>query len=150
MGGVAVVLLGGEYAHELPAAVAQVAELQDFLRRQGTHDGGDHLTVTGLRADTSKYVKETVSVTLRANLHYVVTEWSTGKVLFTCEKVPDPFCRCWSLGYGVTIDGKLYLLDFDANKALGAAAEKLVGKAVVVTGTLKGDVVMVTVINAVP
>ena len=47
LGGVAVVLLGGEHADELAAAVAQVAEFEDFLGRQGTHDGGDDLAEMG-------------------------------------------------------------------------------------------------------
>jgi hypothetical protein len=40
---VAVILLGGEHAHELTTAVAQVAEFQAVLVRQGTHDGSADL-----------------------------------------------------------------------------------------------------------
>jgi hypothetical protein len=106
--------------------------------------GIDHITVTSLKADDSKYVKEKVSVTLHGKMQYVITQWDTGKVLFTCDKLPEFFCKCWSIRYGVTIDGKLYLFNFDGNKALGAEAEKLVGKVVVVTGTLKDEVVAVS------
>ena len=47
LGGVAVVLLGGEHADELAAAVVQLAEFQDFLGRQGPDDGGDDLAEVG-------------------------------------------------------------------------------------------------------
>lgn len=47
LGSVAVILLGGEPAHELAATVAPIAEFQAFLVRQGTHDGGDDLTEIG-------------------------------------------------------------------------------------------------------
>jgi hypothetical protein len=90
------------------------------------------------------------TVTLQAKLHYVITEWDTGKVLFTCDRVPELFCKCWSLRYGVTIDGKLYVLDFAGNTALGGEAEKLAGKLVVATGTLKAEVVTVTSLKPVP
>jgi hypothetical protein len=44
---VAVILLGGEHANELTAAVAEIAKFLDFPRRQRAHDGGDHLTEMG-------------------------------------------------------------------------------------------------------
>ncbi len=46
-GGVAVILLAGEHADELPAAVAQLAELADFRGRQGPDHGGDDLAEVG-------------------------------------------------------------------------------------------------------
>ncbi len=109
---------------------------------------GVHIAVTGMRAVGGKYVKETVCVSLQAELHHVLTDADTGKVLSTGDERPKAFDECTRLWYGLTIDGKLYLLDFDGNKPLGGEAEKLAGKAVVVTGTLKGsDIVTVTTLK---
>jgi hypothetical protein len=101
------------------------------------------LHVTSLEPDDSGYVKKTVSVTLRAKLHCVITDYWTGKVLFVSDKIPEPFCKCWSLRYGVTVNGKTYLLDLDGDKALVGKAAMLLGHEVQVAGTLQGDQVRV-------
>ena len=43
----AVVFFGSQHADELAATVAEVAEFEDFLRRQGTNDGGDDFAEVG-------------------------------------------------------------------------------------------------------
>jgi hypothetical protein len=111
---------------------------------------GDHVTISGLKAAGGKYVNETVMVTVQAKLHYVLTDADTGKVLSTSDERPKAFYECTRVWHCVTIDGRLYLLDFDSNKVLGGEAEKFAGKVVVVTGALKGDMVTVTSLKPVP
>src|SRR5262249_37468045 len=45
--GVPLVLLHGQHVYQLPAAVAQFAEIQDFLGFQGPHRRGRHLREVG-------------------------------------------------------------------------------------------------------
>jgi hypothetical protein len=105
----------------------------------GTREG-NVVHVKSLKAD-GPYIKETVSVVLHGKLHYVLTDAMTGKVLSTHDERPTAYYECTRLWHGVTIDGKLYLLDLADNKVLATDADKLAGKVVVVAGTLKGDVV---------
>jgi len=44
------VLLHGQQAHELPAAVVQRAEVADFLGCQGTHRGGGDFAEVAMTA----------------------------------------------------------------------------------------------------
>jgi hypothetical protein len=103
----------------------------------------DRIAVTSLKAANNHQIKETISVQLKGKLQYVITRWDTGEVLFTCDKMPNYVCKCWSIRYGVTADGKLYLLDLGDNKELQKEAEKLVSTNVTVQGTLQGDEVRV-------
>jgi hypothetical protein len=107
----------------------------------GTLDG-DRITATAIKADNDQ-IKETVAVEIKGKLQYVITMRHTGEVLFTCDKLPKYLARCWSVRYGVTADGKLYLLDLGDNKELQKEAEKLVTTNVTVQGTLQGDEVRV-------
>src|SRR5262249_55125460 len=68
--------------------------------------GINRVKVSELKADDSGYVKKTVSVTLRATLHCVITDSWTGKILFNSDKTPEPFNKSWTLRYGVTVNGK--------------------------------------------
>jgi hypothetical protein len=47
LGGMAVVFFGSEHVDELAAAVAEVVEFEDFLRRQWANDGGDDFAEMG-------------------------------------------------------------------------------------------------------
>jgi hypothetical protein len=105
---------------------------------------GDLITVTSVKAAGGHYVDQSVSVALRARLHLVIKDAISGKVLFCCDKLPEPFCKCWTVSYGVTINDQLYLLDLDANKALLGQAAMYVGNRVIVTGTLQGNRVVVS------
>jgi hypothetical protein len=89
----------------------------------GNQFDGKRISVTSLNADDSTYVKVTVSVTLQGKLHYVLTDACTGRVLSTSDDRPKAFYECTRLWYGVTINGRLYLLDPDGNKAFRGQAE---------------------------
>jgi hypothetical protein len=105
---------------------------------------GDAIAVTALEAVKGHYVKQTVEVTVRARLHHVVKDARTGEVLFSCDRMPRPFSKSWALAYGVTIDGKLYVLDLDGDRSLLGQAAMFAGSEVVITGTLHGDRIAVT------
>jgi hypothetical protein len=104
---------------------------------------GDIIRVASLKADDGAAVQEATASTLKGKLQYVITQWDTGEVLFTCDKLPEPFAKCWSIGHGVTVDGKLYRLHFGNDKDLREQAEKLVGQPVVAFGSLKQEVLTV-------
>jgi hypothetical protein len=103
---------------------------------------GEVIIITALNADSSS-LPDTMNVALEGNLHYVITHFMTGEVLFSCDKLPDAICRCWQVGFGVTIDGKLYQLDVQGSKSLYDQAEKFIGKPVIVNGTVNKNVVKV-------
>jgi hypothetical protein len=96
------------------------------------------------RPDDGAAVNErAANTTLRSKLQYVIADWHTGEVLFTCDKLPEAVCKCWSISYGVTLDGKLYQLNVGHEKALRDQAKKFVGLPVVAVGTLERDVLTV-------
>jgi len=74
----------------------------------------------------------------------------TGEVLFTCDKLPNAISRSWTVKYGVTIDGQLYLLGLDGDSTLRDRAEKFMGRPVLVEGTMKDNLVSVTNLELVP
>jgi hypothetical protein len=111
-------------------------------------DRGDIITVTALKAAELPKVPEKVSVAVQGKLQFVIKHFLTGEVLFTCDEMPAAFSRSWSLGYGVTVDGRLYQFDLGNDAKLREQVEKLIGHSVLAEGTLKKDVVQVTSVKA--
>jgi hypothetical protein len=108
----------------------------------GTLDGNT-ITATAVKGVPDQ-VSAKVSVAIEGKLQFVIKHFFTGEVLFTCDKLPECLSRSWSIGYGVTVDGRLYQFDLGNDGKLREQAEKLIGHSVLAEGTLKKDVVLVT------
>src|SRR5262249_40920330 len=106
----------------------------------GTLDGNT-VAATSIKAAELPKVPEKVTVAVQGKLQFVVKHFFTGEVLFTCDELPTVLSRSWSVGYGVTVDGRLYQFDLGSDAKLREQVEKLIGHSVLAEGTLKKDVV---------
>jgi hypothetical protein len=104
---------------------------------------GDTVQVTGLKAD-EEYVKQTTEVEVRGQLQGIRFEpviYKTGGPMIDIY-VP-PHYVAWNL----VVDGKTYSVSFPTPE-LARLAETLDGKAVVISGELKNDVITVKTLKA--
>jgi len=97
------------------------------------------IRVTDLKAGDEYFKVTETRAEVKGKLRYVITMWDSGEVVQVCDKLPEPFCKCWSVNYGFEIDGKVYVLDLHGDKRMESDAKNCLGLTVTVSGVVTGD-----------
>jgi hypothetical protein len=131
------------YALNFGVAETLMAKANELAGRTviltGVLENETTIRVAGLKAG-EEYLKVTeTTAEVKGKLRYVITMWDSGEVVQVCDKLPEPFCKCWSVNYGFEIDGKVYILDLHGDKKLERKARKFLGLTVTASGAHQGD-----------